>query len=49
MKLLLCWKGEKMSEWKNELVDNAFRFGFPIQKPYYELNQEQKDFAMDRK
>ena len=40
---IVCWKGEKMSEWKNELVNNAFKFGFPIHKPYYELTQEQKD------
>jgi excinuclease ABC subunit A len=38
-----CWKGEKMSEWKDELINNAFRFGFPVHKPYYELSQEQKD------
>ena len=37
-----CWKGEKMSEWKNELVMNAYKFNFPIHKPYYDLNEEQK-------
>lgn len=38
-----CWKGEKMGEWKNELIDNAYRFGFPVHKPYYELTSEQKE------
>lgn len=38
-----CWKGEKMKEWKDELVDAAHRFDFPIHKPYYELSQEQKN------
>ncbi|MCE4564455.1 excinuclease ABC subunit UvrA [Maribellus sp. CM-23] len=37
-----CWKGEKMSEWKNELIYSAEKFGFPIHKPFYELTEEQK-------
>ncbi|MFC2087485.1 excinuclease ABC subunit UvrA [Bacteroidota bacterium] len=37
-----CWKGEKMQEWKNELVNNASKFNFPIHKPFYELSIEQK-------
>ncbi len=37
-----CWKGEKMSEWKDVLVMNAYRFGFPIYKPFYELTEEQR-------
>jgi len=38
-----CWRGEKMGEWKNVLVMNAYKFDFPIHKPYYELTQKQKD------
>ncbi len=37
-----CWKGEKMSEWKDKLVMNAYKFDFPVHKPYYELTEEQK-------
>ncbi|HNX55707.1 MAG TPA: excinuclease ABC subunit UvrA [Prolixibacteraceae bacterium] len=37
-----CWKGEKMGEWKDALVYSAEKFGFPIHKPYYELNEDQK-------
>jgi excinuclease ABC subunit A len=40
---IACWKGEKMGEWKEELISNAFRFGFPVHKPFYELTQEQKE------
>ncbi len=36
-----CWRGEKMSEWKNELVLNALKFDFPIHKPVFELTDEQ--------
>lgn len=40
---IACWKGEKMGEWKDELVVNAHKFDFPIHKPYSQLNQEQRD------
>jgi len=39
---IACWKGEKMSEWKNELIYSAEKFNFPIHKPYYELTEDQK-------
>ncbi len=39
---IACWKGEKMSEWKKELIYSAEKFKFPIHKPFYELNEEQK-------
>ena len=39
---IVCWKGEKMSEWKNRLIETAHRFDFPIHRPYYELSDAQK-------
>ncbi len=39
---VFCWRGEKMSEWKDRLILNNHKFGFPIHKPYYELTEEQK-------
>ena len=38
-----CWKGEKMSEWKDHLLANAFKFDFPIHKPYYQLTEDEKE------
>lgn len=38
---IVCWKGDKMSEWKDKLVMNAEKFGFPIHKPIYDLTPEQ--------
>ena len=32
-----------MSEWKNEFILRAEKYGFPIFAPYYELTQAQKD------
>jgi len=40
---VVSWKGEKMQEWKYQVIDNAEKAGFPIHKPYYQLSQEQKD------
>ncbi len=39
---IACWKGEKMSEWKNELIYSAEKFDFPVHKPFYELTEAQK-------
>lgn len=39
-----CWRGEKMGEWKNELVRLSVEYNFPIHKPYCELTDKQKDF-----
>lgn len=37
------WKGESMGWYKDELINNAYKFNFPIHKPYFELTQKQKD------
>ena len=39
---IVCWRGEKMGEWKDELIHNADKFDFPIFTPYYELTDEQR-------
>lgn len=39
---IACWKGEKMGEWKEELVMNAYKFDFPVHKPIFELTEDQK-------
>ena len=38
-----CWKGEKMSEWKTQLINNAYHCDFPVHKPYHELTEEQNE------
>jgi len=44
---VMCWRGEKMSEWKDELIRNADKFDFPIFTPYYELTNEQRRVLWD--
>ncbi|MBQ9583681.1 MAG: excinuclease ABC subunit UvrA [Bacteroidales bacterium] len=38
-----CWRGELMKYFKDELVDNAYKFDFPIFKPYKDLTSAEKD------
>lgn len=40
---IVCWKGEKMSEWKNQFILAAERYNFPIHRPYFELTEEQRE------
>lgn len=39
---IVCWKGEKMSKWKERLIYNADKFNFPVHKPFYKLTENQK-------
>jgi len=38
-----AWRGESMSWYRDQLVNNAYRFDFPIHKPYFQLSDEQRD------
>lgn len=38
-----CWRGEVMGEWKQQLIQSAYKFNFPVHKPYYELTDEQRE------
>ena len=40
---IACWRGEKMNWYRDQLVNNAHHFGFPVHKPYFELTEEQKE------
>jgi len=42
-----CWKGDKMKEWKDELVYAAEKFDFPIHKPFYELSEKQRQLLWE--
>ena len=36
-----CWKGEKLSSWKDAFVKAAKQFDFPVHKPIMDLTDEQ--------
>ena len=40
---VMCWKGEKMSEWKKNLIRVAEASHFPIHRPYYQLTEREKE------
>ena len=37
------WRGDSMSWFRDELVNNAYKFDFPIHKPYFQLSEKQKE------
>ncbi|UOX33175.1 excinuclease ABC subunit UvrA [Flavobacterium sediminilitoris] len=41
------WRGDTLSWYKEQLVNNAYKFDFPIHKPFFELTNEQKQLIWD--
>ena len=41
------WKGESMGWYRDQLVNSAYKFDFPIHKPWHELTREQRDLVWD--
>ena len=41
------WRGESMSWYRDQLVNNSHKFDFPIHKPIYQLSDEQKQLLWD--
>ena len=39
------WRGESMGYYRDELVNKAYKFDFPIHKPFFELTDGQKDIV----
>ncbi|CAH0335256.1 UvrABC system protein A [Flavobacterium sp. CECT 9288] len=37
------WRDDSMSWYRDELVNKAYKFDFPIHKPFYQLTEEQKE------
>jgi excinuclease ABC subunit A len=40
---IYAWRGDSMSWYRDELVNNAYKFDFPIHKPYFQFTEEQKE------
>ncbi|MBT3612417.1 MAG: excinuclease ABC subunit UvrA [Flavobacteriales bacterium] len=37
-----CWKGGKLSKWKDRFIIRSAKFNFPVHRPYNELTKEEK-------
>ncbi len=37
-----CWRGEKMSWYKDQFIKVAEKFNFPVHREYYKLNESEK-------
>jgi len=41
------WRGESMSWYRDQLVNAAYKFEFPIHKPWFQLTEEQKNLVWE--
>lgn len=41
------WRGESMGWYRDQLVNSAYTFDFPIHKPWFQLSEEQKQLVWD--
>lgn len=41
------WRGESMGAYRDQLVNVAYKFDFPIHKPWYQLSDEQKQLVWE--
>ncbi|MBC2840668.1 excinuclease ABC subunit UvrA [Robiginitalea sp. SC105] len=41
------WRGESMGWYRDQLVNSAYKFDFPIHKPWFELTEEQRALVWD--
>ena len=39
---VVCWRGEKMGQWREEFIRRQSPKGFPIFEPYFKLTDQQK-------
>ena len=44
---VMCWRGPKMSKWKDRFIRDTADLDFPIHKPYYKLTEEEHDLLWD--
>ena len=44
---IACWKGEKMSWWKDQVILNARKCNFPIHRSYCDLTEKEKAMLWD--
>lgn len=42
---IVPWRGTGMRKFYSKLIDQAYRFDFPIHKPYFELSKAQQDLV----
>lgn len=41
------WRGDSMGWYRDQLVNNAYKFDFPIHKPWFELTEQQQQLVWD--
>ena len=42
---IFAWRGESMGWYRDQLVNSAYKYDFPIHKPWFELSDDQKQLV----
>jgi excinuclease ABC subunit A len=45
--VILPWKGQKLSKYKKDFINQSHKFNFPIHKPYHELTDDQQNLLFE--
>ena len=43
---IACWKGETISEWKNDFIQTSANYNFPIHRPISELTEKELELIL---
>lgn len=44
---IFAWRGESMGWYRDQLVNSAYKFDFPIHKPWFELSDDQRQLVWE--
>lgn len=44
---IVPWRGESMSWYRDQLINNAYKFDFPVHRPWFELSDAEKQLVWD--
>ena len=44
---IFAWRGDSMSWYRDQLVNSAYKFDFPIHKPWFQLTEKQKQLVWE--
>ncbi len=44
---IACWRGNTLSKYKDDIINNSEKWNIPIHKPYFNLSQKQKNLLWE--
>ena len=44
---IVCWRGQKIGKWRQDFLNVAHKYDFPVHEPYKKLTEEQKQLLWE--